>query len=202
MIYLVSTFNPRTRAAMRSGLIGALTTPNVGNILEPGIPWALDNGCFGDQWSETKWVATITRYATTPDCLFAVVPDVVGDASATDERWARYAPLVIGLGYRACYVLQNGCTTIPDNAQAVFTGGDDTWKLGRPAQRLVAHARNQGLWTHMGRVNSLRRLRFAAFHHYDSVDGTYLAFGPDVNLPKLLRNLRHADHPMLFTADG
>jgi hypothetical protein len=37
----------------------------------------------------------------------------------------------------------------------------------------------------MGRVNSRRRLRLAAEWHVDSVDGTYLAFGPTVNSARL-----------------
>jgi hypothetical protein len=51
----------------------------------------------------------------------------------------------------------------------------------------------------MGRVNSLRRLRLAARDGYDSVDGTFLAFGPDKNLPRLLAYLRRATEPTLFT---
>jgi hypothetical protein len=38
----------------------------------------------------------------------------------------------------------------------------------------------------MGRVNSQERLRYARHIGCDSVDGTYLAFGPDRNLPRLL----------------
>jgi hypothetical protein len=38
----------------------------------------------------------------------------------------------------------------------------------------------------MGRVNSLRRHRYAAAIGCDSADGTYLTRGPDENLPKLL----------------
>lgn len=172
---------------MRSGLLGQMVTPNSGNRLIPDVAWAFDNGCFGDRWSEERWRLKLKRYAGEPGCLFAVVPDVVCDSAATDDRWTRYAPIVKGLGYRAAYVTQNGCQAIPDDADAVFTGGDDTWKLGGTAQRLAAE---RGLWAHMGRVNSLQRLRFAAAHGYDSVDGTFLAFGPDVNLPRLLRYLR------------
>jgi hypothetical protein len=147
--------------------------------------WALDNGCFGDMWSEARWFSTLDRYEGAPDCLFAVVPDVVGDAVSTDERWERYAPAVKERGYRAAYVTQNGCVGVPGDADVVFTGGDDTWKLCDQAQRLAA-----GRTSHMGRVNTLRRLRFAAAHDYDSVDGTFLAFGPDVNLPRLLRYVK------------
>jgi hypothetical protein len=183
---------------MRNGLLGALTTPNVGNLLEPNIPWALDNGCFGDRWSEDRWRACLDKYAGNPDCLFAVVPDVVCNADATNERWEKYAPTVRAAGFRPCYVTQNGCNQIPDDAGAVFTGGDNTWKMGDEAQTLAAGARRRGLWSHMGRVNTLRRLRFAVFHGYDSADGTMLAFGPDVNLPKLLRHLTRAHEPTLF----
>ena len=49
----------------------------------------------------------------------------------------------------------------------------------------------------MGRVNSLRRLRLAAADGYDSVDGTFLAFGPDVNLPRL-RAWLEPDAPSLW----
>lgn len=183
---------------MRSGLLGQMVTPNSGNRLLDGVTWALDNGCFGDQWDEGRWLATLDRYADADGCLFAVVPDVVADAVRTDERWQTYVGAVKARGYRPAYVTQNGCTTIPDDAEAVFTGGDDGWKLGKAAQALTAEAKRRGLWTHMGRVNSLRRLRFAFAHGYDSVDGTFLAFGPDTNLPKLLRFMRAAHHPVLF----
>jgi hypothetical protein len=173
---------------MRQGLIGALTTPDVGNVLEPGVPWALDNGCFSQRWNETKWIATLEKYSNIGGCLFAVVPDVVSDAQATDERWQRYAPVVTQLGYRTAYATQDGCTKVPDDADVVFTGGSDTWKLSDQAQQLASDRPS-----HMGRVNTLRRLRFAAAHGYDTVDGTFLAFGPDVNLPRLLRYLRNVE---------
>jgi hypothetical protein len=129
-------------------------------------------------------------------------------ATIIGANWAlnRYGIVPIGFGlyapaggYRAAYVLQNGCQRIPDDCDAVFTGGDTAFKLGDQAQRLAAVARRRGLWTHMGRVNSLRRLRFAAHHNYDSVDGTFLTFGPNVNLPRLLRYMRIAEHPTLWS---
>lgn len=38
---------------------------------------------------------------------------------------------------------------------------------------------------HVGRVNSLKRLRYAVSIGGDSVDGTYLVFAPDHNLVTL-----------------
>lgn len=42
-------------------------------------------------------------------------------------------------------------------------------------------------------MNSLRRLTYAAAIGCHSADGTYLAYGPDRNLPTLLRWLRIAN---------
>jgi hypothetical protein len=51
----------------------------------------------------------------------------------------------------------------------------------------------------MGRVNSLKRFRAARSMGCDSVDGTYLTFGPDINLPKLLSWLDDSETaPMLW----
>lgn len=198
MLYLATASTAQVRDAMRAGLLGQMATPLSGNRLVPGTRWALDNGCFSNQWSERRWLRTLERHAGTPGCLFAVVPDVVADAAATDELWAEWASVVRAHGYRPAYVLQNGCEAVPSDAAAVFTGGDTEWKLGPEPRRLVAEATAAGKWCHMGRVNSLRRLRLAAQDGYDSVDGTFIAFGPDKNLPRLLAYLRLASHPTLF----
>jgi hypothetical protein len=51
----------------------------------------------------------------------------------------------------------------------------------------------------MGRVNSLRRMVIAQSWGCDSVDGTFLAFGPDVNTPKLVKMVQSVNgQPGLF----
>ena len=198
MIYLATASTAQVRDAMRAGLLGQMATPLSGNRLVPGAHWALDNGCFSNRWSEARWLRSLERHADRPGCLFAVVPDVVADAAATDDLWTEWAPVVREHGFRPAYVLQNGCEEVPSDAAAVFTGGDTAWKLGPEARHLVGEAQAAGKWCHMGRVNSLRRLRLASQDGYDSVDGTYLAYGPDKNLPRLLAYLRLASHPSLF----
>ena len=91
-------------------------------------------------------------------------------------------------GYRPAFVLQDGCTPdeIPEDAYAVFVGGSDRFKLSAEARVCVDSARDLAMWTHMGRVNSRTRLLTAASWGCDSVDGTYAAFGPDINFPRLL----------------
>jgi hypothetical protein len=44
--------------------------------------------------------------------------------------------------------------------------------LGPEVEQVVAEARQRGIWVHMGRVNSLRRLAYAASIGCDSIDGT------------------------------
>jgi len=73
-----------------------------------------------------------------------------------------------------------------DDFDALFIGGSTEWKLGRWAALITAAARIRGKHVHMGRVNSLKRWRSAASIGCHSVDGTYLVFGPNKNLPRLL----------------
>lgn len=198
MLYLATASGPKVRDAMGAGVLGQMVTPDTGNRVVPGVPWALDNGCFAAQWTSETWLATLDKHKDTPGCLFAVVPDVVADAEATDVLWHRWAPAVSRRGYRCAYVAQNGCRRLP-STEAVFLGGDTAWKMGFEARDIAAAAKRSGCWLHMGRVNSLRRLRYAASLGCDSVDGTFLAFGPDVNLPRLVRYLRRADEPTLWS---
>ena len=68
----------------------------------------------------------------------------------------------------------------------LFIGGTTEWKLGRHARALVREAKQRGKHVHMGRVNSAKRYRYAEAIGCDSADGTFLTFGPDANLPRLL----------------
>lgn len=174
---------------MSAGLLGQLNQPNVAHRPVPGAMWAADNGCFGDKpFDAHRWLAWLDRQPRY-GCLFAVVPDVVGDHEATVERWHVWAGRVRDIGYRPAFVLQDGCTpsAIPADTDCVFVGGSTEWKLSPTSVACMRAAKARGCWVHVGRVNSLRRLRWCAhLGIVDSVDGTYLAFGPDKNLPRLL----------------
>lgn len=157
---------------------GWITSPK-GSIARRHLldrPWALDNGVFTGAFNEEKWLKTLHRLRPCQaTCLFIVAPDAVADSVATDRLWTHYAPLIQSLGYKAAYVAQDGCTSLPDNADALFIGGSTEWKLGTDAMNLVHSAKAKGLWVHMGRVNSRRRFHYAAMIGCDSVDGTCIA---------------------------
>ena len=187
MLYLTPPSCDEAKQAISDGFFGQIVSPKSGEKIIEGAKWALDNGCFSKVWSESRWTKNIVRYRGIPGCLFAVVPDVVADAQGTDRLWYEWADFVKECGYKAAYVLQNGCTHIPDNADAVFTGGDTAWKLGPEASHWALEARQRGLWIHMGRVNSLKRLRYALSEGYDSADGTFITYGPDKNVVTMSR---------------
>ena len=116
----------------------------------------------------------LDRIEGVPGCLFAAVPDVVGDADATAEMWTEWSPEVIDRGLPAAWVAQDGATDhdIPEEAAAVFIGGTTNFKLGQGARDIVREASGRGMWVHVGRVNTYRRLRYCQSIGADSVDGS------------------------------
>lgn len=189
---------------MTTGLIDMIATPAQGQAIPPGSSWCADNGCFGKGYpGDEQWFAWLSSY--TPEeiarCRFAVAPDVVGEAQATLDRSTPWLAKVRALGYPVALVAQNGLEgmEVPwDDFDVLFIGGDTAWKLGPAARQLVREAKAHGKWVHMGRVNSERRMRYATAIGCDSADGTYIAFGPDQNLPKVLGWLRGAAIDPLF----
>lgn len=204
MRYFANPSTPRVRDAMTDGTLSTIATPKQGNKIPVGATWCADNGCYGKGYpGDDAWIQWLDSY--TPEerarCLFAVAPDVVGDAAATMARSLPWLPEIRALGYFAAFVAQDGleALTVPwDSFDVLFIGGTTGWKLGPHAAVLVAEAKARGKWTHMGRVNSEKRFRYAAAIGCDSADGTFLAFGPDVNLPRLLAWLRTNDQMVMF----
>lgn len=178
-----------------------ILTPR-GNHTYQGGAWAADSGCFSPTTyvGDDDYMAWLTaRRATARACLFATAPDVVGDHDATLAKSLPHLPKIRALGYPAAFVGQDGATveTMPwDEFDWLFIGGTTEWKLGPEARGLVSHAKEIGKNVHMGRVNSERRLRYASHIGCDTADGTFLAFGPDVNLPRLLSWLRGVNDQM------
>lgn len=183
---------------MTDGALGFIDTPAQGNNRPAGVAWIADNGCFSDNFDEARWWRFLQDNAhDAPSCLFATAPDVVGDAQATLVRSLPWLPKIRALGYPAAFVAQDGLEHLDapwDAFDVLFIGGTTEWKLGRHARHLVREAKLRGKHTHMGRVNSASRFRYAEHIGCDSADGTFLTFGPDVNLPRLLGWM----HPTLF----
>ena len=191
MLFLSGAINSQVLSDVRAD-VGFMIQPGMGNRTEPlrDRLWSGDNGRFAapEEWSAPKWIRwmeALMPYQAT--CLFMVAPDVVADAEATLALSLPYLPVIRSLGFNAAYVSQDGATNaLPwDDFDCLFVGGTDAWKLSEPSYALAAEAKARGKWLHMGRVNSLRRMRAAAISNFDSCDGTFLKYGPDVNWPRL-----------------
>lgn len=203
MIYLSGCLpsNPETRKQLNDHGIGILLTPHSQrNLTGEGWIWAADNGCFASRWNHKIWLEFLETRPNPQTALFAVVPDTVGDPKDTTHKWHQHHQTVRNLGYKPAYVLQDGATPhdLPwDDMDALFIGGSTKYKLSEDAKNYVDQGKQRNKWVHMGRVNSRKRIQLAYNWGCDSVDGTYLAFGPDINTPKLIKMLEHGTRPQL-----
>lgn len=192
---------------LADGRIGFLKTPVSGNSLDGVAIWAADNGAFNEatfvgEEAWYAWLGRMAKYVST--CLFAVAPDVVGDAKATLARSTPWLAKIRALGYPAAFVAQNGIadTVIPwDDFDWLFIGGDTAFKLGLEAAALIVDAKARGKRVHVGRVNSRKRFDRFAELGVDSVDGTFVAFAPTENAARLRKWLDRpsAQMPMGLT---
>lgn len=177
--------------------IAGFPLPKQGIKMPEGAAWCADNGCFGKGYpGDAAWWEWLASHDGLDRCEFAVAPDVVGDAVATLARSRPWLARIRGLGVPAAFVAQDRLeeTNVPwDEFDVLFIGGSTEWKLGPVAREAVAEAKRRGKRVHMGRVNSYKRLSYADAVGCDSADGTFLTFGPDVNLGRLSRWLERVD---------
>lgn len=194
MLLLVSGAT-KTLEAYPHPRLGRLIVPKAQNRptalnLQPRR-WAGDNGAFS-AFDERAFLRMLDQFQGIPGCLFVTAPDVVGNATDTLRLFAHWESLIHRMNYPVAFVLQDGLEArqIPwRSCEAVFVGGTTEFKLGRPVRSFVGYARALGRWVHMGRVNSVKRLTYAAEIGCQSVDGTKYSRWPKVHLPLAIRTL-------------
>jgi hypothetical protein len=193
-VRVLVSYGPVMRALAESGFapyLGHLFTPRGGErTAHPDLPIALDNGAFSG-FDAAAFRRMVAGFAGHPRLAWIACPDVVGDATATRALFDTWRPELAGLPL--AYVLQDGATSaaVPwDAVTAVFVGGSTEWKLGRESCALTAEARRRGKWVHMGRVNTMRRLRIAFDRGCASVDGSKLTRWPATHLPRAVAEVR------------
>jgi hypothetical protein len=190
---------------------GLLLTPlgglGVATAFGTDMEIGVDNGYFARQDPE-GFRRLLARIPDPARPRFVACPDVVGDAPATIRLFDEWEPEVRSLGFRVALVAQDGMEAMPARGRsalyarcdALFIGGTDAFKLtlDAPAHRLIREARDAGLWTHFGRVNSVRRLAYCARLGVDSVDGSGLVVSSKDKMPRVRRYfLRRDHHPLL-----
>lgn len=168
--------------------VGMLLCPNAGNLAPAKGAWAADNSAFSG-FNAKKFLQMLAKIEGRADCLWVTAPDVVADAASTDALFRYWAKIIRAHRLKVAYVGQDGMTSLPD-ADAFFIGGSTDWKLGHEAATWAKVAKEQGMLVHMGRVNSLRRLRYAQAIGCDSVDGSSFSRFSRTHIPWASEALR------------
>lgn len=174
--------------------------PHLGRLLSPrqfsraydtaqsGLPWAADNDCF-KRLDAPKYREMLDAIHGLPGCRFVVAPDVVADWQATLSLFEDWYEELMACWQPIAYVLQDGqpAEEVPwRHIDALFVGGSTEFKCSDQAHDLIRTARRRGLWTHMGRVNTGRRMTLAKSWGCDSIDGTSVSMFTDRRLPERL----------------
>lgn len=200
---------------------GTARAHGIGLLVQPGNSyhkrvqhypgWAADNGAFSRKGFNPLAFRTMLHQpnlrANAATCLFVVAPDVLvvnadgsvrGDAAGTLAQFPAWAREIRKLGFPVALVAQDGLENMLADVpwhfvDVLFLGGSTEWKLSDGARACITEAKRRGKRTHMGRVNSYKRLTLAQSWGVNTADGTYMAFGPAKNLPRLLSWLQRLE---------
>lgn len=186
---------------LRHPLLGCMRTPENNRGVPFGMPWAGDCGMRVAASTDPAALDDYLRWLDTLDragCLFAVTPDVLGDAEACWRRSAPLLPRIRALGYPAAFVAQDGFAPEAVDWSAfdvLFVGGkpanadrrmppnerrrlaNTEWKRREDGGwAAIRAARQRGVPVHVGRVNGGPFLRRLAAAGVRSADGTNLTW--------------------------
>jgi hypothetical protein len=200
-----------TRTVARYPQVGCLVQPRSGTsivrLADCGRLWAADNDCFQGLDVSAYWRMIIRISKVNRErLLWVAVPDVVGAAQETVNRWVEWYPQLDYLDLPAAFVGQDGLELIRDQIPwhqmaCLFIGGTTEWKLSEHAESLMREAKQRGKLVHVGRVNTRRRISDVLMMCplADSIDGRGFSQWPDKNIPLGLEWIRQARRqPTLF----
>lgn len=172
-------------------------------------PWAFDNGAYRDftagmpfdvRGFERDLDYLHLHSRTSPD--FIVCPDIVAGGLASLDFSLSWVARLRHLA-PAYLAVQDGMTeaeVAPVLAEfgGLFVGGTSEWKFGTGGQ-WAQLARDRGLPLHVGRVSSLRRIRWAYRIGATSIDSCQPWRRPATEMKRFLRGLRA---PTLFRTEA
>lgn len=170
--------------ARETGRLGHLYSPGAQRGPWPWFPYALDNGAFScwdrtknafddEKWriTEAAWQRLLFWAAAAPRRpMWAIVPDVPGDAQRTLDRWSQLAgtlgdlPIAIAVqdGLEPSHV-----KALKVQPQVVAVGGTTEWKWATWTKWVQAFPR-----VHVLRVNAPTKLEELEAGGVESCDGT------------------------------
>ena len=177
--YASNTGTKRNLQALRDHGWRILLTPD-NPTPRTGLKHGVDNGAWKafqqhQPFDETAFASLVERHGSSAD--FVVIPDVVAGGMASLEFSLRWIPKLKHLK-KLLLPVQDGMDVFSVAAVlheyrnvGIFLGGSTEWKLKTMyTWGVVAATVNRHY--HVGRVNSMRRIRMAAEAGADSFDGT------------------------------
>lgn len=200
MIYLSGTLHKDLYGVCG---VGMMLSPRSIKPVPAGMPVAYDNCAFGGNYPGDDALLRFLDSRSRDGVLFAVAPDVVGDAAATWNRSREMLPRIRALGFPVAYAGQDGFDPDAiawDAFDVLFIGGSTEWKMGDGGRRAIAAGLERNKAIHFGRCNSLVRLMYAAGLGCASADGTTIRFNPGRYVPELRRWLSAVNAPRLLVA--
>jgi hypothetical protein len=172
--------------ARETGRLGHLYSPGGQRGPWPWFPYALDNGAFSC-WNQAtnvfdadKWERILPAWHkmmmwsqvahTRP--LWAIVPDVIGDAEATLRQWSEYAKIVQDYRAPLALAVQDGMTAsdvrnLSIQPEVIAIGGSDEFKWGTVEMWAGEFSR-----VHLLRCNSPSKIYDLEAMGIESCDGT------------------------------
>lgn len=177
MAYAAHTGTRRNLAAMHAAGWSLLLSP--GKPRDARFNYALDNGAFGAwQRGEAFDVPAFEKHASAfgDDAEFIVAPDIVAAGLTSLAFTLDWLPRLAGVGRRRMIAVQDGMTVADvrphlSSTVGIFVGGSTEWKLST-MRAWGQLARECGAYLHVGRVNTIRRIRLCQDAGADSFDGT------------------------------
>ena len=187
--------------ARETGRLGHLFSPGAHRGPYPWFPYALDNGAFScwdmssNEFNDTAWEKMLPKWR---ELLFwaqcqehkarwAIVPDVVGNATRTLKRWGEYAPMVQDAQIPLAIAVQDGMTVqqvrrLEIQPEVIAIGGTTDWKWKTVNQWVEAFPR-----VHVLRCNMPAKLYDLEAMGVESCDGTGWFMGDSKKLKGLER---------------
>jgi hypothetical protein len=144
-----------------------------------GFRYAIDNGAWtafqsGKAFDEAAFDGVVAALGHSAD--FVIVPDIVCGGLGSLRLSESWLPRLDHLPGRLLIAVQNGIEPadvrpILGGRVGIFVGGDTEWKLAT-LPKWGRLAGEMGVYLHVGRVNTRRRIRLCAMAGAHSFDGT------------------------------
>lgn len=150
-----------------------------GALRTEGMRYAIDNGAWtayqqGESLNEESFMRAVDRLGEQADWI--VLPDIVAGGIRSLEYSLRWLERLKDLPTLVLLAVQDGMSLDDvrkylSPALGIFVGGTTEWKE-RTAVQWGLLARRRNCYLHIGRVNSMRRIKICAAAGASSFDGT------------------------------